>query len=723
MPRDIPVGNGQMLVTFDQQYQIRDVYFPHVGQENHAGLQPCRFGVWSPLPSSEQNNDDRRKHRLYWSDQGWDIHLGYQPDTLATHVKMHHPKLLLELRCTDVVDFHHPVLVRRIQVHNLADQDRQVHLFHHNDFNMYGSKVGDTAYFDPQLRSLVHYRTNRYLMATWFAQGEPRIDEYATGNAGFQGAEGTWRDAEDGLLGKNAIAQGAVDSTMMLQLHLPANGSSTAYLVIGAGYCRQDMQDLHQFLHRQGPRGVINRTTAYWHHWVEAAHLDFSFADQAVPAKPVIDLFNRSLLVVRTQIDNNGAIIAANDTDIMQFSRDTYSYLWPRDGALVAAALDDAGIPDVPRRFYTLCSRIIDPQGYFLHKYNPDGSPASSWHPWLSHDKPQLPIQEDETALVIWALWRHYEQYRDIEFVRTLWGNLITPAADFLVRFRDPDTHLPLPSYDLWEERWGVHTFTVASVYGALKAAQQFATCFSDTTRAKTYSQAADQVRQAACRYLWSDEHDRFLRRIVPLDHDRTARFMADVLAGRTPQAQTSAKPKDTEPANHDTIASDTPDIQFEHDPIIDSSLYAIFAFGLLDVDDPRTHKTMTAIDQRLWLKVPVGGVARYEDDYYHRVSDDTTAVPGNPWFICTLWLADWHIAKAKDIDQLKLALPILDWVASHTLPSGVLAEQVDPHTNAPLSVSPLTWSHATVVSTLMAYMRKLEQMQKCPTCDRPGHH
>ena len=191
MPRDIPVGNGQMLVTFDQKYQIRDVYFPHVGQENHAGLQPCRFGVWSPLPNSQQNNDDRRKHRLYWSDQGWDIHLGYQPDTLATHVKMHHPKLLLELRCTDVVDFHHPVLVRRIQVHNLSDQDRQVHLFHHNDFNMYGSKVGDTAYFDPQLRSLVHYRTNRYLMATWFAQGEPRIDEYATGNAGFHGAEGT----------------------------------------------------------------------------------------------------------------------------------------------------------------------------------------------------------------------------------------------------------------------------------------------------------------------------------------------------------------------------------------------------------------------------------------------------------------------------------------------------------------------------------------------------
>ena len=45
MPRDIPVGNGRLLVTFDHQYQIRDIFFPHVGQENHAGSGPCRFGV------------------------------------------------------------------------------------------------------------------------------------------------------------------------------------------------------------------------------------------------------------------------------------------------------------------------------------------------------------------------------------------------------------------------------------------------------------------------------------------------------------------------------------------------------------------------------------------------------------------------------------------------------------------------------------------------------
>ncbi|MEO1237719.1 MAG: hypothetical protein AAFX76_13105, partial [Planctomycetota bacterium] len=42
---------------------------------------------------------------------------------------------------------------------------------------------------------------------------------------------------------------------------------------------------------------------------------------------------------------------------------------------------------------------------------------------------------------------------------------------------------------------------------------------------------------------------------------------------------------------------------------------------------------------------------------------------------------------------------------------SGVLAEQVHPETNAPLSVSPLTWSHATVVATVSQYLAKLDAL------------
>jgi oligosaccharide amylase len=703
MPRDIPVGNGQMLVTFDQHYRIRDLYFPHVGQENHAG-GPCRFGVWAALPDDPEGRE-RRRARVYWSDDGWDIQRLYQPDTLATDVTLRHDDLAVELRCSDVVDFNRPVMIRRIEVANLTEREREVRLVHHHDFHMFGNKVGDTAYFDPQLRSVIHYRKSRYLMASFYVDGEQQTDEYACGTAGFGGAEGTWRDAEDGKLGNNPVAQGAVDSTILSRVILPPGGMRVVYLVIGAGFSYDDMDQIHQFLHREGPQGSIDRTNAYWRLWLNASRADFGPGERTGLSDKVMELYKRSLLLVRTQIDNDGAIIAANDSDIMQFSRDTYSYLWPRDGAFVADAMDAAGFPDVSRQFYRFCSSVLSERGIFLHKYDPDGSPASSWHPWVDgKGRPQLPIQEDETALVVWALWRHYVRYRDVEFTRPMWVDLVRPAADFMVQFRDPDSKLPLPSYDLWEERYGVHAFTVATVYGGLRAAWQFAVCFGDTVRAQRYARAAEETRQAFCDYMWSQEHGRFLRRIMPEDPDRTAQLMSEVFAGRVPQPTVprGAAADGDEAAGAGRGA-------YEQDDNIDASMFAIFALGLLPVDDERVQQTMEKIEGRLTVKTEVGGVARYEDDYYHQVTDDVENVPGNPWFICTLWMADYVIARATTAEELKPAATYLQWVADRALPSGVLAEQVHPQTNAPLSVSPLTWSHATVVATVVSYLAKLE--------------
>jgi GH15 family glucan-1,4-alpha-glucosidase/ferredoxin len=690
MPRDIPIGNGRLLINFDERYRIRDVYFPHVGQENHAGGQPFQFGVFvessTPDPSTPRTSAGPVPGKLYWTtDPGWKTGLRYLRDTLTTSVSLEHPQAGIDLYCNDTVDFHRNVYVRRIKVRNHHNSPKRVRVIQHQDFALYGTKLGDTASYDPNLTSLVHYRSKRYLSVTFVHEGRQRIDEFATGTSGFGGAEGTWRDAEDGHLQGNAIAQGAVDSTAMIVLDVPAHGEQVCYLVMIAGESRDEIIAMHEWLKRHPPQTVIDRTNAYWRLWVGGTNINFG----NLPAS-VVDLFKRSLLIVRTQIDNNGAIVAANDSDIVMFSRDTYSYVWPRDGGLVADALDLAGFPDLARSFYTFCQKTITREGYFLHKYNPDGSPASSWHPWLRDGKPSLPIQEDETALVVWALWRHYFRYRDIEFMRPLWVDVVQPAADFMARYRDPTSGLPMPSYDLWEERWGVHAFTVATVYGGLKAAHNFAVAFGDRERARRYKQAAEEVKAGAARHLWSDKLGRFARRIVP-----------KVCPSCDASGDVASQYGDALP----------PPTEYEIDDICDASLFSIFKFHLFEADDPRVIATMDAVKDKLWCKTEVGGLARYERDYYHRVSEDFDNVPGNPWFICTLWLADYLITRARTPEELKLALPIFEWTADHALESGVLAEQVNPFTNAPMSVSPLTWSHATVVSTAVKYLEKLQTL------------
>jgi GH15 family glucan-1,4-alpha-glucosidase len=685
-----------MLVTFDDKYQLRDFYFPHVGQDNHAGAGPCHFGVWAETPGPKKEGE--ASGQLAWtSDEGFQRRLRYLDDALTTDVDLWHDDLGLSLHCGDAVDFNRNVLVRRIKVHNRLDTGRLVKVFHHNDFLMFGTRVGDTAYYDPELKSMVHYRGKRYLSATFFEEhgngGEnpvsQRVDEFATGTSGFGGAEGTYRDAEDGKLGMNPISQGAVDSTMSINVHLAPGETRTLYMAIIAGKSRDEIVELHRWLTKQTPAQVIKRTTGYWRLWSQGAGIQFGDLSENVEK-----CFKRSLLTVRTQIDNEGAILAANDSDIMQFARDTYSYMWPRDGALVADSLDLCGFHDLARGFYSFCQRVIQPEGYFLHKYNPDGSPASSWHPWIKDGKPSLPIQEDETALVVWSLWRHYWRYRDTEYVRPLWIDVVIPAADFMCKYRDGQTGLPLPSYDLWEERWGIHAFTVATVYGGLIAARNFAISFGDNERAERYGNAAAEIQEAAARYLWSDKLGRFSRRLVPLD-----------------QPSPPQEPGYQEPDE----LREKPDCDglFEVDDTIDASLFAIYKFHLFAGDDPRVKATMQAVEDELWVKTDVGGVARYTNDYYHRVSDDIDKVPGNPWFICTLWLADYKIHTATTKGELAAAHPIFEWTADHALESGVLAEQVNPYTNEPISVSPLTWSHATVCSTVVKYLEKLEQLDR----------
>jgi ferredoxin len=270
--------------------------------------------------------------------------------------------------------------------------------------------------------------------------------------------------------------------------------------------------------------------------------------------------------------------------------------------------------------------------------------------------------------------------------------------------YRDTRTGLPLPSYDLWEERWGVHAFTVATVYGGLKAARNFAVCFGDRERAERYNRAADEIRAAAEKFLFSPRLNRFVRRLVPRDQP----------------CPPGAAGGDHQPGLFTPTGDAAVDEIYEVDDVIDASLFAIYKFHLFDADDPRVISTMRTLEEKLWVKTRVGGLARYENDYYHRVSSDIASVPGNPWFICTLWLADYFITRAASVAELKLALPIFEWTAAHAMESGVLAEQVHPYTNAPISVSPLTWSHATVVSTAVKYLEKLEQLQTCHTCNQP---
>jgi GH15 family glucan-1,4-alpha-glucosidase len=339
--------------------------------------------------------------------------------------------------------------------------------------------------------------------------------------------------------------------------------------------------------------------------------------------------------------------------------------MWGRDGAFVAAALAKAGYSHVCIKYFEFCARILSDEGYLFQHYNPDGSLASNWHAWLVDGKEVLPIQEDSTALTLWALWIHYQSLKDIEFIRPLYSTLIKKAADFLVKYRDPQTQLPLPSYDLWEERYALHTYTVASVIAGLRAAANFAKIFQDDSLAEKYDSVADEMTGGVSQYLYHDGLKRFARS-----------------GSRTEGG-------------------------YKLDEVIDISMLSLATLGVLDPRDERMIETAKALREQLWLKTSIEGCARYQGDVYQRAADSPEDIPGNPWFISTLWLGEYFIDQAENRQQLEEALPYIEWCGENALPSGVLAEQVHPVSGSPLCVSPLTWSHSAFVWTALRYAEK----------------
>jgi GH15 family glucan-1,4-alpha-glucosidase len=318
------------------------------------------------------------------------------------------------------------------------------------------------------------------------------------------------------------------------------------------------------------------------------------------------EAYTRSLLTVAAHIDRGGSIIASCDSQIKQQGADYYTYCWPRDAAWVAIALDKAGYRYLCRNTFRFFAKIIDRKGFFRHKYTPAGDLGSTWHP--------LPmLQVDETGLPLHAVYRHWLEDRNVMTISSLYEPFIRPAADFLVGFIDRSTGLPRPSFDLWEERKGVYTYSCACVYAGLAGASALADVVGDRPSSLIWGEAARALKETMIAKLYDPALGRFLR----------------------------------------GIGDDT----------VDASLFAAPYLDVVSPDSAEARGTMKAVEEALVR--PNGGVARYAGDRYQGYM--------NSWPLCTLWLAQWHIRNGDP----GRALPLLRWSVDHAAPGGLMPEQV----------------------------------------------
>lgn len=635
MSRPVVLSNGSLLVGLNAYGLVHDFYYPHVGQENHCAAKSLRhrIGVWVD-------------GRLSWLDDGsWDTRVTYHDNVLLSRITALNAEMNIAIEFDDFVDSSLSAFMRNVHVINHADIEREVKLYFHQVFVISDSYASDTVQYLPEESAVLHYKGNRSFLVSAAHHDGTTFDEYSCGLFGVEGREGTFRDAEDGQLSGNPVEHGRVDSVIGLAYTIRAHSSMRSTYWIAAGRTIREARHAHSLIQKYGVLHYLLQTTLFWRHWSErTTHLG-----ARLPVEYRMAL-TRSAQLVKSHQDAHGAVMASCDTTMLNYERDSYAYSWPRDGAYAMWPLIRLGYTHEPLQFFSFCRHGMHEDGYLMHKYQADGNVGSSWHPYIHDGHDIAPIQEDETAIVVFLFGQYYALHSDRSLLDEYYPTMIRPMADFLAGYIDEETSLPKPSYDLWEEHFITSTYTTAVTYAALVEAAQLADEREDTETAVRWRTAAEDIQRAAERYLY--------------DYDRASFYKGIHWVGG-------------ERAPDETIDA--------------SSFFGAFMFGLFDVDSQHMQHAYTTLVETL----EQDGVAlpRYERDAYHRRSED--ALP-NPWFITSLWHAQYLLERG----ERDKADDIIAWVCQHALKSGVLSEQVFPD-GTQTSVAPLTWSHAELLSTL----------------------
>lgn len=639
MSRPVMLGNGSLTVGLNEQGLVHDFYYPYVGLDNLTTARSVhhKIGVWV---------DDT----FSWIDDGsWDISVNFESDALVSVIRMQNDTLKVELLFNDFVDNELNVFCRQIEVTNHSDGPRIIRVFMHQVFEISRAGRADTALFVPDESYILDYKGRCSLLIYGHDENGQVYDQFAIGSYGIEGKEGTYRDAEDGELSGSAVEHGGVDSVIRFNCQIDGLESADISYWIVAADSQFTAEKLHLKIKREGVAARLESTRQYWKEWLSTGANVLHSVD-----KEYLEMTKKSLLLIKAHIDKRGGVIASCDSSIYNYGRDYYSYVWPRDGAYAVWPLIRLGYTEEPKKFFEFCRDILTPEGYLMHKYQPDKAIGSTWHPQLHGQRTELAIQEDETASVLYMLGEFYEYSRDEDFVRSLYSTYIQPAANFLAQFIDDSTGLPHASYDLWEEKFLTTTYTTAVTYQALLVAAEFATQFEYPDDAVAWKTVAEKLLSQTNVFFEPDRET--LRKGYLLQEDGSLKF------------------------------DNTLDI---------SSIYAVMMFGFHQKSADQLHYSVGEVERTMLDYSPSGGCPRYE---YDRYFESSPPFLGNPWFVSTLWLAQYYIRIGKS----EKARDYLNWSIEHAQPSGALAEQVNPNNGSSVSVSPLVWSHAEFINTVL---------------------
>ena len=397
----------------------------------------------------------------------------------------------------------------------------------------------------------------------------------------------------------------------------------------------------------------------YWTKYVQQHDtIKIKEKDEKLASK-IKKVYIRSILLFPL-LNNNitGGISAAIEVDEEKKKSGGYSYCWTRDAVFTTRALDILKMKKETERFYKIfCKNTQNADGMWEQRFYTNGNLAPCWG-----------YQIDETASVVFGVYKHYKYTKDMKFLKdTL--KMCEEAIKFLNKYienliglRDEEDIVKMQiedeyktkkhrynksSYDLWEMKEGVHLYSLASIFAAYTAMidiNNIVEVFYKENRVKL-----EDLKKS------TEKLEKYRREIK--------KYMLNTMCDQ-----------DTKSLRRNSS-----------DSLMDVSI--IGAVEPFEIFTPREKKVLNTVEKiNMTLRTYTGGYLRFEKDHYMGGK--------NPWTIATLWMGLYY-KKLGDKEKVK---ECLEFIVNSASQHGLLAEQIDNTRMQPKWVIGLGWAHAMFI-------------------------
>ncbi len=677
-------GNNYAFAQFDARGSLFDFMVPlgiwsGIKVDGSVGAEGAQVNIYKSVAGLKVGS------AYYWLNDPtwWDYSQSYVDDTVTLVFTATHKTLPLQVVKTAFIPKNitfpndtgnNPIrglLIQRYAVKNTGASSLNVTFLYYQDMNINGADAQDSVSYNATDDVLFFHDPGDA------NTGRTRTLDFGLALRGSSSGYKTYRETDAAYLAKDlTIAAGGSQGVDLLLVgaHTPSTGANlyTSHIKPAVDWFRSANLD-----------SVRSTTESFWTTLLSNATTFES------PDATYNRLYKRSLLTAYLYFDAEKGGMGAGSYN------GAYFYVWPRDAVYGAVTLDRAGIHDVAAKVYDwlwntakrdTSSNDIGGDGiyhrYWYQKYTMDGEPEW-WNP-----------QVDETAIIPWGAWYHYQVTGDSTFLSS-YGDLVREAADVASTenphecFNYDATLKLIYSQNVWEDKWGYFLYSNANIVAGLRDAAAYMDAIGDTTWRNTFnSRKAD--------FEWGIRNSLYNATTGRYDHGRYVKKVG-----------------------YCTNAG----LELDHDVSADISMLGLVTpFAVEPVTTTAAVNTVQHLEPALTdfseTKMAYGGVVRYRADQEELYGADyrdhgDSYYDGGPWMMPTDWLSEYYLEWADTVTgtaKVDRAKAYVDYLIGYLGNLGLGAEQIDENKRPDEFALETAWanvweSNGKIVDNLLAFI------------------